>query len=59
MNAVHAPAVGRRSIATLLLGLGALVLAVLAAGWRGAAASYLAAWLALLALPVGALPIEG
>ena len=57
MNAVHAPAVGRRSIATLLLGLGALALAVLAGGSRGAAASYLAAWLALLAFPVGALPI--
>ncbi|MCJ2013177.1 hypothetical protein [Methylobacterium sp. J-076] len=40
-----------------LLGAGALALAVLSAGMRGAAGSCLAAWLVLLALPVGALPI--
>ncbi|APT29925.1 MULTISPECIES: hypothetical protein [Methylobacterium] len=43
-----------------LLGLAGLVLlavCLLAGGWRGAAASYLAAWLVLLALPVGALPV--
>ena len=39
------------------LGLAALALAVLANGWRGAAASYLAAWLVCLALPAGALPV--
>ncbi|GJD46763.1 hypothetical protein AFCDBAGC_4647 [Methylobacterium cerastii] len=57
MNARNAAAAGRNPVGALLLGLGALVLTVLTAGWRGAAASYLAAWLALLALPVGALPI--
>jgi hypothetical protein len=40
-----------------LLGLGLLALCGLAGGWRGGAASYLAAWLVLLALPVGALPV--
>ncbi|MFC6741875.1 hypothetical protein [Methylobacterium tardum] len=43
-----------------LLGLAGLVLlavCLIAGGWRGAAASYLAAWLVLLALPVGALPV--
>lgn len=40
-----------------LLGAGALALAVLFGGTRGAAASCLAAWLVLLALPVGALPV--
>jgi hypothetical protein len=44
----------------VLLGLAGLVLlafCLLATGWRGGAASYLAAWLVLLALPVGALPV--
>ena len=40
-----------------LLGLGLLAACWLAGGWRGAASSYLAAWLVLLALPVGALPV--
>ncbi|WP_375454676.1 hypothetical protein [uncultured Methylobacterium sp.] len=49
MNAARRPAAA-------LVGLGALALTVLAGGWRGAAGSYLAAWLVLLALPAGALP---
>ncbi len=57
MMAAYASAARRRPVAALLLGVGASILAVLAGGWRGAATSYLAAWLALLALPVGALPI--
>lgn len=40
-----------------LLGAGALALAILFGGTRGASASCLAAWLVLLALPVGALPV--
>lgn len=40
-----------------LLGAGALAFTLYAGGSRGAAASCLAAWLVLLALPVGALPI--
>ncbi|WP_457105547.1 hypothetical protein [Methylobacterium sp. P5_C11] len=40
-----------------LAGLGLLAFCLIAGGWRGAAASYLAAWLVLLALPVGALPV--
>ncbi|MEL6064352.1 MULTISPECIES: hypothetical protein [unclassified Methylobacterium] len=40
-----------------LAGLVLLALCLLAGGWRGAMASYLAAWLVLLALPVGALPV--
>lgn len=39
------------------LGAGALALTILFGGARGAAASCLAAWLVLLALPVGALPV--
>lgn len=40
-----------------LLGLGLLAGCFLAGGWRGAACGYLSAWLVLLALPVGALPV--
>ncbi|GJD81575.1 hypothetical protein NBEOAGPD_4828 [Methylobacterium gregans] len=40
-----------------LAGLAALALAVLAAGWREAAGAYLAAWLVLLGLAAGALPV--
>ncbi|AWN34786.1 hypothetical protein [Methylobacterium radiodurans] len=40
-----------------LAGLAALALAVLAAGWREVAGSYLAAWLVLLGLAAGALPV--
>ena len=57
MSASSDRAAGRRPVVALLIGSGALVLVVLTAGWRGAAVSYLAAWLVLLALPVGALPI--
>ncbi|MCJ2053354.1 hypothetical protein [Methylobacterium sp. J-070] len=40
-----------------LAGLALLALCLVAGGWRGGAGSYLAAWLALLGLPVGALPV--
>jgi hypothetical protein len=40
-----------------LIGLGLLAGCFLAGGWRGAACGYLSAWLVLLALPVGALPV--
>lgn len=48
-----------REPARLALGLGlaAFGLAMLLGGWRDAAASYLAAWACLFALPVGGLPI--
>lgn len=38
-------------------GFALLALCLVAGGWRGGAGSYLAAWLVLLALPVGALPV--
>ena len=57
MSARNTAAASRSSMLALLVGLMALALAVLVGGWREAAASYLAAWLVLLALPVGALPI--
>ena len=47
----------RRPAAALVVGLAALALCGLLAGWTGAAASYLGAWICLLALPVGALPV--
>lgn len=47
----------RRPAVALVIGVGALALAVLLGGWRAAAGSYLAAWLALLGLAAGALPI--
>ncbi|MDP4024708.1 hypothetical protein Q8W71_18940 [Methylobacterium sp. NEAU 140] len=47
----------RRPLLLAAAGLAALALCVFVAGWRGAAGSYLAAWLVLLALPVGAMPI--
>jgi hypothetical protein len=40
-----------------LAGLALLALAVLAGGWREAAGAYLAAWLVLLGLAAGALPV--
>ena len=40
-----------------LAGLCLLACCVIAGGWRSATASYLAAWLVLLAVPVGALPV--
>ena len=46
-----------RPLSLAVLGSGLLALGVVAGGWRGAAGSTLAAWLAALALPVGALPV--
>lgn len=48
---------GRRAGIGLVVGLGAMALALLLGGWRALAVSYLPAWLCLLALPVGALPV--
>jgi hypothetical protein len=47
----------RRPLLLGVVGLAALALTILAGGMRGAAGSCLAAWLVLLALPVGALPV--
>ena len=47
----------RRGLVALVGGLVAFLLAWLASGPNGIAASYLAAWICLLALPVGALPV--
>ena len=47
----------RRPAAALAVGLAALALCVPLAGWAGAATAYLGAWIVLLALPVGALPV--
>ncbi|WP_336486595.1 hypothetical protein [Methylobacterium nigriterrae] len=48
---------GRRALLAAGAGVGLLLLSGLALGWRAAMTSYLAAWLVLLALPVGALPL--
>ncbi len=47
----------RRAAVGLGIGAGALLLAFLLGGWRGGMVSYLPAWLCLLALPAGALPV--
>lgn len=46
-----------RPLPLALAGLALLALAVLSAGWREAAGAYLAAWLVLLGLAAGALPV--
>ncbi|TXN21707.1 hypothetical protein [Methylobacterium sp. WL9] len=47
----------RRAAVGLGIGAAALSLAFLLGGWRGGMVSYLPAWLCLLALPAGALPV--
>ncbi|MBE7245122.1 MAG: hypothetical protein INR63_09230, partial [Actinomycetospora chiangmaiensis] len=47
----------RRPLVLAVLGVAALLAAVLGGGARSASAACLAAWLVLLALPVGALPV--
>ena len=47
----------RRATIGLAVGACALALALTVGGWRALAVSYLPAWLCLLALPVGALPV--
>jgi hypothetical protein len=46
-----------RPVFLAVVGFALLALGLLAGGLRGGAGSYLAAWLVLLALPVGALPV--
>ncbi|KAB1073942.1 hypothetical protein [Methylobacterium planeticum] len=53
MTALSAP----RQVLAVTAGLAFLALSGLAFGWRAAMLSYLAAWLVLLALPAGALPV--
>ncbi|WP_375462333.1 hypothetical protein [uncultured Methylobacterium sp.] len=57
MTAADTIAAGRRPAGAIVVGVGALALAVLLDGWRSTVGSYLAAWLILLALPTGGLPI--
>ncbi|GJE42518.1 hypothetical protein [Methylobacterium soli] len=51
------PPTARRSGLAAASGLALIALAGLSLGWRAAMLSYLAAWLVLLALPVGAIPL--
>ncbi|MGU3537182.1 hypothetical protein [Methylobacterium sp. A54F] len=57
MSAAALSSRGRRPLLAGLVGLAALGLAAAAGGAKGLAVSYLAAWLVLLGLPVGALPL--